>query len=160
MHLWCNGSSDRSLLDDPLSYTWFQPMLHDWYNKGRCMRYNVCGLVHIKEPLLRIGNSSPCNGGSGFPLWLYMWSFTICPTPYHRKPYFKCVDSDKYLPMTCTMGSLGVAVLLTKLQEDAMSCDSSPEVAVLIRAIYFIVKYVQLYFYYYISLMHHLHVFL
>ena len=27
----------------------------------------VCGIVHIKEPLLLIGKSSPC-GGSGFPL--------------------------------------------------------------------------------------------
>ena len=28
--------------------------------------------------------SSPC-GGSGFPLSLSEWSFTICPTPYNRK---------------------------------------------------------------------------
>ena len=77
-----------------------------------------------------------------------------------NETFLPSFDSDKYLPMTSTMGSLGVAVLLTTLQEDAMSCDSSPEVAVRIRAIYFIVKYVQLYFYYYISLMHHLHVFL
>ena len=31
-----------------------------------------------------IGKSSPC-GGSGFPLSLSEWSFTICPTPYNRK---------------------------------------------------------------------------
>ena len=23
---------------------------HDWYNKGHCMCYPVCGMVHIKEP--------------------------------------------------------------------------------------------------------------
>ena len=40
--------------------------------------------VHIKEPLLLIGKSSPC-GGSGFPLSLSAWYFTICPTPYNRK---------------------------------------------------------------------------
>ena len=39
---------------------------------------------HIKEPLLLIGKSSPC-GGSGFPLSLSEWSFTICLTPYNRK---------------------------------------------------------------------------
>ena len=41
----------------------------------------VCGMVHIKEPLQLIGKSS----GSGFPLSLSEWSFTICPTPYNRK---------------------------------------------------------------------------
>ena len=39
------------------------------------MYYPVCGTMHIKEPLLLIGKSSPC-GGSGFPL-LSEWSFTI-----------------------------------------------------------------------------------
>ena len=37
---------------DPLSYFSFQPVLHDWCNKGRGMFYPVCGMVHIKEPLL------------------------------------------------------------------------------------------------------------
>ena len=53
--------------------------IHDWCNKGRGMCYSVCGMVHIKEPLLLIGKSSPC-GGSGFPLSLSEWSFTIYPT--------------------------------------------------------------------------------
>ena len=39
--------------------------------------YPVCGMVHIKEPLLLIGKSGPC-GGSRFPLSLSEWSFTIC----------------------------------------------------------------------------------
>ena len=65
----------------------FQPELYDWCNKGYGMCYPVCGMVHIKEPLLLIGKSSIC-GGSGFPLLL--WSFTICPTPYNRK--IKCVE--------------------------------------------------------------------
>ena len=43
----------------------FQPVLHDWGNKGRGMCYPVCGMVHIKEPLVLIGKSSLC-GGSGF----------------------------------------------------------------------------------------------
>ena len=36
---------------------------------GCGMCYPVCGMVHIKEPLLSIKKSSPC-GGSGFPLSL------------------------------------------------------------------------------------------
>ena len=34
--------------------------------------------------MLLIGKSSPC-GGSGFPLSLFEWFFTICLTPYNRK---------------------------------------------------------------------------
>ena len=44
---------------DPLSYFLFQPVLHDWNNKGRGMYYPDCGMVHTKEPLLLIGKSSP-----------------------------------------------------------------------------------------------------
>ena len=69
---------------DPLSYFSFQPVLHNWCNKGHGMYYPVCGMVHIKEPLLLIGKNSLC-GGSGFPLSLSEWSFTICLTPYNHK---------------------------------------------------------------------------
>ena len=54
---------------DQLSYFTFQPVLHDWCNKGCGMCYPVCGLVHIKEPLLLIGKSSLC-GSSRFPFSL------------------------------------------------------------------------------------------
>ena len=54
---------------NPLNYFSFQPVLHDWCNKGRGMCYPVCGMVHIKEPLLLIGKSSLC-GSSGFPFSL------------------------------------------------------------------------------------------
>ena len=43
---------------DPLSYFSFQPVLHDWCNKGCGMCYPVCGMVHIKERLLLIGSVS------------------------------------------------------------------------------------------------------
>ena len=79
---WCDVSLDRSFMVDPLSY--FQPVLHEWCNKGRSILYPVCGMMHIKEPLLLIGKSSPC-GSSGFPLSLSEWSFTICLTPYNCK---------------------------------------------------------------------------
>ena len=57
---------------------------HDWCNKGRGMCYPVCGMVHIKEPLLLIDKSSLCDG-SGFPFSLSEWSLTICLTPYNRR---------------------------------------------------------------------------
>ena len=69
---------------DPLSYFSFQPVLHDWCNKGRGICYPVCGMVHIKEPLLLIDKSSLC-GGSGFPFSLSEWSLIICLTPYNRR---------------------------------------------------------------------------
>ena len=43
------------------------------------MCYPVCGMVHIKEPLLLFGMSNPC-GGSGFPLL----DFISCP-PLKRR---------------------------------------------------------------------------
>ena len=54
-----DGLSDRCIF--------VTPVLHDCCNKGRGMCYPVCGMMHIKEPLLLIGKSSPC-GGSGYPL--------------------------------------------------------------------------------------------
>ena len=64
-------------IDPSLSYFIFQSVFHDWCSKDRGMCYPVCEMMHIKEPLLLIGKSSPC-GGSGFPLSLSEWSFTIC----------------------------------------------------------------------------------
>ena len=91
----CSSEVERSLMVrwvvgsilhgvDPLSYFLFQPVLHDWCNKGRDICYPVCGMVHIKEPLLLIDKSSLC-GGSGFPFSLSEWSLTICLTPYNRR---------------------------------------------------------------------------
>ena len=91
----CSSEVERSLMVrwvvgsilhgvDPLSYFSFQPLLHDWCNKGHGMCYPVCGMVHIKEPLLLIDKSSLC-GGSGFPFSLSEWSLTICLTPYNRR---------------------------------------------------------------------------
>ena len=82
---------------DPLSYFSFQPVLHDWCNKGRGMYYPVCGMMHIKEPLLLIGKSSLC-GGSGFLLSLSEWSFTLCLTPYNRKQNVLSASLNKIVP--------------------------------------------------------------
>ena len=69
---------------DTPTYFSFQPVLHDWCNKGRGMCYPICGMVHIKEPLLLINKSSLC-GRSGFPFSLSEWSLTICLTPYNHR---------------------------------------------------------------------------
>ena len=82
MMRWVVGSILHGV--DPLSYFSFQPVLHDWCNKGRGMCYPVCGMVHIKDPLLLIDKSSLC-GGSGFPFSLSEWSLTTCLTPYNRR---------------------------------------------------------------------------
>ena len=37
---------------DTLNYFSFQPVHHDWCNKGCGMCYPVCGMLHKKEPLL------------------------------------------------------------------------------------------------------------
>ena len=81
----------------PLSYFSFQPVLHDWCNKGRGMCYPDCGMMYIKEPLLLIGKSNPC-GGSGFPLSLSEWSFTICPTLYYHKYNVVSASINKTFP--------------------------------------------------------------
>ena len=39
--------------EDPLNYFSFQPVLHNWCNKGRGMCNPACGMV--QEPLLLIG---------------------------------------------------------------------------------------------------------
>ena len=53
----------------PLSYFSFQPVFHDWCNKGCDMSYLVCGMVHVNEPL-PIEKSNPCSGGCEFFLYL------------------------------------------------------------------------------------------
>jgi len=35
-------------------YHLHRPVFHNWFNKGRGMCYSVCGIVHIKDPLLFI----------------------------------------------------------------------------------------------------------
>ena len=57
----------------------------------------VCGMVHMKEPVLLIGKSSLC-GSSGFPLSLSEWSLTICLTPYNRKSNVSSVSLNKTFP--------------------------------------------------------------
>ena len=39
----------------PIELFLVQPVFHDWCKTGRGMCYPVCGMMHIKEPLLLIG---------------------------------------------------------------------------------------------------------
>ena len=62
-----------------IDYSWGGPIelflvpasAHDLCNKGRVMCSPVCGMVHIKEPLLLIEKSSPC-GRCKFPLTIWV----------------------------------------------------------------------------------------
>ena len=49
------------------------------YRTSRGMCYPVWGMMHIKEPVLVIGKSTPYSGGSGFPVYL------SGPLPYFRR---------------------------------------------------------------------------
>ena len=51
-----------------LGYFPFQPVVHNWFIKGRGMYCSVYGKVHIKEPLLLIEKSSLCVAAAGFLL--------------------------------------------------------------------------------------------
>ena len=63
--------------------------VHDWCNKGNGMCYPVWDGAY-KTTLAVNRKSSPCDS-SGFPLSLYKWFFTICPTPYTHKLSVECV---------------------------------------------------------------------
>ena len=72
-----------------MSYFSFQPVLHDWCNKGHGMCYPVCEMAHVKVPLLLIEKSSPCNGDEGF-----LSRYLSCPLGYVRRhiTFKKCVE--------------------------------------------------------------------
>ena len=61
---------------DPLSYFSFQPVLHEWCKKSLCMCYPVCGMVHIKELLMLIGNVVAAAG--------FLSRYLNGPLPYVR----------------------------------------------------------------------------
>ena len=93
---------------DPLSYFSFQPVLHDWCNKGRGMYYPVCGMVHIKEPMLLIDKSSLC-GGSGFHFSLSEWSLT----PYNRRQNVLSASLNKTFLSLSHVETFGTSQILS-----------------------------------------------
>ena len=56
----------RIFMVDPLGYFSFQPVPYDWCKKRSWYVLSSMGVMHIKEPLLLIGKSSPF--GNRFPL--------------------------------------------------------------------------------------------
>ena len=94
-------------------------MLHDWCNKDCGMCYLVCGSVHIKDHLLLIGKSSPCEG-SGFALSLSEWFFTICLTPHNSKSLNKknVLPSHQHDTRLITRFTAGRAVLTAVATSD------------------------------------------
>ena len=75
--LWRN----KTMLLLSLTYFSFQPVHHNWYNKGHGMCYPTCGIVHIKDPsqLKKISHVAAAGFLSS------EWFFTICPMPYNHK---------------------------------------------------------------------------
>ena len=72
-----------------LSYFFFQPAFHNWYNKGHGCNILSDMVYFLKDPLLLIEKKS-----SGFLLSLTEWSFIVCPTQYNCTFYF-CNSSIK-----------------------------------------------------------------
>ena len=64
--------------------------------------------MHIKEPLLLIGKSTPCDS-SWFPFSLFEWSFTICLMPHIHKENVLIVLLNKTL-LSFTMVGHGTNV--------------------------------------------------
>ena len=65
---------------DPLRYFLFEPVFHDWCSKASGMCYPVCGVVHIKDPLLLIGLSSLVEVAAGF-----LFCYLNGPSPYVQR---------------------------------------------------------------------------
>ena len=56
---WRDGSSDRSFMVDPLSYSRSSQCSMTGVKKGRGMCYPVCGMMHIKRTLATIRKELP-----------------------------------------------------------------------------------------------------
>ena len=86
---WRDGSSDRSFMVEPFSYSSFQPLFHVWYNKGLGMYYPVCGMMHMKEPLLCKLETVAHLAAAGF-----LSRYLDGPLPYvrHHITVTKCVE--------------------------------------------------------------------
>ena len=97
-HGWWN-TKVRACVRDALAeqslihYFSFQPVLHNWCNKGHGMCYPICRVVYIKEPLMLIG--IPWSGSSKLSarVILYAQSHRQDST-YHSLCYTSCGALD------------------------------------------------------------------
>ena len=67
---------------DSLSYFSFQPLLHDWCNKGRGVYYSVCEMVYIKDPYCKSERVAHVVAAADF---LSRYDLLPSPTSYNRK---------------------------------------------------------------------------
>ena len=95
LNSWCNGSSDWSLMVDPLSYF---SLLHKLVYQRLCMCYHVCGMVHIKEPLLLIEKSSPLSEDSWFVLWDVLYNISNAINKSVNKNVLSVLLNNNFLP--------------------------------------------------------------
>ena len=95
---------------DPLSYFLFQPVLHNWCNKGYGTYKRSLLLIEKSNPWYVLSclwddaykrKSSSC-GRNGFPISLSEWSFTIC-LPFFSANHPNCT---KFHSLKCTHISL------------------------------------------------------
>ena len=86
------------------------------------MCYPVCRMVHIKEPLLLIGNSSPC-GDSGFPISLSEWSFTMPDALYTVFTRRYVARVDKSHPLIALNSQFSVTDPLISRMVDSLAAD-------------------------------------
>ena len=62
----------------PLKHFSFQPVLYNWCNKDHCRHHSVCGVVHIKYPLLLIEKGSSSDQKGELMLWQQQVSCLTC----------------------------------------------------------------------------------
>ena len=90
---WCNGSSDLTLMVDALSFFLFQPLLHDWCNKGCGMCKPVCGMVHVCMYVCYSQCVKPGN------LEITLKSQAMCILPEIFRQYADCLSESVTLQM-------------------------------------------------------------
>ena len=87
MPLFQEGSSSISMIDHGMD------MIKRALSNMNCSQVPV---IAMDQPLSE-NAAVPC-GGSGFPLSLSEWSFTICVTPYNRKYNVLSASLNKTFP--------------------------------------------------------------
>ena len=66
---WVVGSLDRWINGGPIAL-FLVPVLNNWWYVGRGVCYPDYGMVYLKDPLMLMGKSKSCSGGSECPLSL------------------------------------------------------------------------------------------
>ena len=99
------------------------PASAPWPVYQRLWYMYVFGMVRIKT---LIEKSTPCSGGSGFPLWLSEWSFNMCPMPYNCMQNVLSALLNKTFPSISLSLSLYVSLSLSLFLSLSLSFSLSP----------------------------------